>query len=131
MAVRILILTKDILDKNNAFLHGLWTIYSIKKLRVASNRLYTVNVRKRNVRFGKPNYFLLGLKSFGSSQTSENGWKPVWNWFCVWQMEQFCSVFRQCQNPNCLTTKTICQTSKIRTFGFRTLTVFKKMKANY
>ena len=59
----------------------------------------TVNIRKQNVRFGKPNVFgfgyrTCGFRTFGSNQT-KTGSKPVWNWFCVWETERNRSDFRR------------------------------------
>ena len=85
-----------------------------------------MNVRKRNVRFGKPNKSSLGLKLFGSSQMSDNQTKPVSNRFGTgFVFENLTIVFgyRMCPKSELFGNGTLFRMSEIRMFRFLTFTV--------
>ena len=94
----------------------------------------TVDVRKRNVRFGKPNeiwfgYWTFGFQTFGTKPNKPvpnrfgTGLEPVWNWFCVLHTKQFRSDFGHRLKSELFGNGTLFRMFEIRTFGFRTFTV--------
>ena len=91
----------------------------------------TVDVRKRNIQFDKPKkkcsiFRRSDFRCLGPNRTNWNknqfqpGLEPVWNWFCVWQTEYFVQI----SDVWLLYNRTKAKMSKIRKFGFRTLTVW-------